>query len=164
VNHFVTGRLVKYTYGAIGCITFDASDPEHRQRSGKKQLSATGEFVLEMFAPILWKVSGSTSSSPELTSGIFQGTKVVETEEFSDMFLGTSPLPPTVAPKKLAVVRYKGELEKPQWVDIEPGQCDAPAITTRLLTHGDFEQTTTRPCAISWWMGRKSPASVSFLR
>ena len=62
VNHFVTGRLVKYTYGAMACVDFDGSNPEHRQRSGKKQLSATGEFVLEAFSPILLKVSGAQPS------------------------------------------------------------------------------------------------------
>jgi len=58
VNHFVTGRLVKYTYGTIACVDFDESDPEHRRRLEKKKMSATGEFVLETFTPILLKVSG----------------------------------------------------------------------------------------------------------
>jgi len=58
VNQFVTGRLVKYTYGALAHVDFDESDPEHRRRSGKKRLSATGEFLLEAFTPILLKVSG----------------------------------------------------------------------------------------------------------
>ena len=53
----MAGRLVKYTYGVIACTGFDPLDPEHRQRSAKKQLSATGNFVLEAFAPILLKVS-----------------------------------------------------------------------------------------------------------
>lgn len=58
VNHFVTGRLVKYTYGAIACAGFDQLDPEHRRRSEKKRLTMTGEFILEVFTPILLKVSG----------------------------------------------------------------------------------------------------------
>ena len=56
VNQIVTGRLVKYTYGAITCVDFDESDPEHRRRSEKKQLTATGGFALEVFTPILLRV------------------------------------------------------------------------------------------------------------
>ena len=46
-----------------------------------------------------------------------------DTEEFRNDFVGMSPFPPGVAPKKLGVVRYKGKLAHPQWVDLEPGQC-----------------------------------------
>jgi len=65
LDHFVTDRIAKYTYGAIAHISFDASDPEHRRRSRKKGLSATGEFVLEAFVPILLKVSNG-QPAPEL--------------------------------------------------------------------------------------------------
>ena len=85
-----------------------------------------------------------------------------DTEEFCDKFVGMSTLPPGAAPEKLAVVRYKGKLERPQWVDVEPGQCDVFATTGGWLTRGDHEQTTTRPRVVSWWMRRKSRASVSF--
>ena len=46
-----------------------------------------------------------------------------DTEEFRNDFVGMSPLPPGVAPEKVGVVRYKGKLEHPQWVDLELGQC-----------------------------------------
>jgi hypothetical protein len=91
----------------------------------------------------------SISPPAELTSGVFQGTKVSDTEEFCDSFVGTSPFPPGVVPKKLGVVRYKGELEHPQWVDLEPGQCDISAVTGRSLIRDGFEQTTMRPCVMS---------------
>jgi hypothetical protein len=64
LNHFVTGRLVRYTYGAIAGIEFDNSDPEHRRRWRKKRLSPTGEFLLEAFTPILFKVKRVQSVSP----------------------------------------------------------------------------------------------------
>ena len=50
-------RFVSHTYGAISCIDFDSSDPEHRQRSAKKRLRPIGGFGLEAFTPILFKVS-----------------------------------------------------------------------------------------------------------
>jgi hypothetical protein len=44
-----------------------------------------------------------------------------------------------MAPKKLAVIRYKGKLEQPQWVDLEPGQFGTSAVTGGLLNHDNFE-------------------------
>lgn len=59
-----------------------------------------------------------------------------DTEEFSEAFAGTSAISPReVESGKLAVVRYKGKREKPQWVDLEPGRCAAhnQKIANRLL-------------------------------
>jgi len=105
LNRFVTGRLARYTYGAIACVDFDRSDPEHRRRSKKKKMGVAGEFILEAFSPILIK-----------------GTRVSDdTEEFSDTFAATSRLPPCMfGVRKLPITRYKGKREKPQWVDLEP--------------------------------------------
>ena len=73
---------------------------------------------------------------------------MADTEEFRKGIVGTSRLPPGVVPKKLAAIRYKGKLDQPQWVDLEPGQCDVPVLTERSLIRGHSEQTTTRPCVI----------------
>lgn len=64
LNHFVDHRLVKYTFGTIAWTTFDASNPEHCQRSARKKLGPIGKFVLEVFAPILFKVSNAQLLSP----------------------------------------------------------------------------------------------------
>jgi len=73
---------------------------------------------------------------------------VSDTEEFSDKFVCMGPFPPGLAPKKLAVVRYTGKLEHPQWVDLEPGQCVVFTMTEGSLTCGDHEQTTMRLCVM----------------
>ena len=57
LDRIVTGRLVKYTYGAMAWVDFDILNPEHRRRSEKKQLGAAGDLILETFVPILSKVS-----------------------------------------------------------------------------------------------------------
>jgi len=88
---------------------------------------------------------------------------VSDTEEFSHNFTGISPLPPSATREKLPVIRYKGKLEKPQWIDLEPGQRGRFTVTLRWLTHR-FEQKTTRSRVISWWMRRKSLTSVSSLQ
>jgi len=57
LHHFAVGRLVGYTYGTLSSIEYDPSDPEHRKRSHKKYLGMTGEFQLDMFSPIIYKVA-----------------------------------------------------------------------------------------------------------
>ena len=57
LNHFSASRMVECTYGALSTIGYDHSDPEHRDRSHKKYLGITGEFQLDIFSPILFKVA-----------------------------------------------------------------------------------------------------------
>ena len=58
LDHFVVGRILKYTYGTPASIDYDPSDPEHRRRAGKKYLGITGELQLDIFSPTLFKVTG----------------------------------------------------------------------------------------------------------
>jgi hypothetical protein len=57
LDHFVVGRIVRYTYGIPGFIPYDPSDSEHRKRSNKKYLGMTGDFQLDIFTPTLFKVA-----------------------------------------------------------------------------------------------------------
>ena len=58
LDHFVVGRLVRYTYGTLGSIDYNPSDAEHRKRAGQKYLAITGDIVLDIFSPTLFKVPG----------------------------------------------------------------------------------------------------------
>jgi hypothetical protein len=57
LDHFVVCRIVKWTYGAEGSISYDPFDPEHRKRSHKKYLGLTGDMQLDVFMPTLMKVA-----------------------------------------------------------------------------------------------------------
>jgi len=57
LDQFVVGRVVRYTYGTPTSVEYDHSDPEHRKRSHKRYLGITGEFQLDVFSPILFKVA-----------------------------------------------------------------------------------------------------------
>ena len=63
LDHFVVGRIVRYTYGTQGAIDYDPSDPEHRRRSHKKYLGIIGDIQLDAFSPILFKVVIPTFTS-----------------------------------------------------------------------------------------------------
>ena len=57
LGHFAVGRVAKYTYGTTSSVGYDHSDPEHRKRSHKRYLGITGEFQLDVFSPVLFKVA-----------------------------------------------------------------------------------------------------------
>jgi len=57
LDHVFVGRVVRYTYGILNSIKYDHSDPEHRKRSHKKYLGTTGEFQLDVFSLIVFKVA-----------------------------------------------------------------------------------------------------------
>ena len=52
-----------------------------------------------------------------------------ETEEFSGDFVSIGHFPPGIVPRKLGVIRYKGEREEPEWMDLEPGQYTISTVT-----------------------------------
>lgn len=56
LDHFVVGRIVRYTYGTPASVMFDPSDPEHRKRAHKMFLGITGQFQLDTFGATLFKV------------------------------------------------------------------------------------------------------------
>lgn len=58
LDRFVTGRIVKHTYGTPSTVEFNPSDPEHCERSDMKYSMITGRVVLDIFTPILLSVSG----------------------------------------------------------------------------------------------------------
>jgi len=57
LDHFVVGRIVRYTYGTPGSVEYDPSDAEHRKRAHKKYLAITGDIQLDIFNPTLFKVA-----------------------------------------------------------------------------------------------------------
>lgn len=57
LDHFVVGRIVKYTYGIPGAVMYNSSDPEHRKRAHKKYLGIAGRIQLDSFNPTLFKVT-----------------------------------------------------------------------------------------------------------
>ena len=61
LDHFVVGRLARYTYGLPGSVGYNSSDPEHRKRAYKKiqAIPGTGIYMLDIFRPTLLKVDVS---------------------------------------------------------------------------------------------------------
>jgi len=61
LDHFVVGRIIRYTYGTPASTLFDPSDPEHRKRKNKVFMGITGHLQLDVFSPTLFKVTNQSS-------------------------------------------------------------------------------------------------------
>ena len=66
LDHFVVGRIIRYTYGTPASVMFDSSDPEHCNRSDKIFLGITGQLQLDIFSPTLFKVNNQLSPSDRI--------------------------------------------------------------------------------------------------
>jgi len=62
VDHFVTGRISKFTYGVLCNIHYDSSNPEHAQRLHKSFINAMGErWIPGCFSTMLTRVRRTRS-------------------------------------------------------------------------------------------------------
>ncbi|KAF9650931.1 hypothetical protein BDM02DRAFT_3163995 [Thelephora ganbajun] len=105
VDHFVTGRISKFTYGVPCSITYNPFDPEHAQRAHKSFIDAMGERRIPGY----------------FTTMLSRGTKVLEDREIRYGFSWVSKGAPRqyVSPE---IVKYTGTLFAPEWVDTEQGR------------------------------------------
>ncbi|KAF9783757.1 hypothetical protein BJ322DRAFT_877685 [Thelephora terrestris] len=102
VDHFVTGRVSKFTYGVPCIIRYNPSDVEHSRRAHKLTTDAIGEkYVPDKFQTMLSR-----------------GTKVLEDREIRHAFyLESEGTPPQEASPR--IVKYTGSLVSPGWEDVE---------------------------------------------
>ena len=123
VDHFVAGRISKFTYGTPCHPSYDPTDPEHVRRAyklyvdpmGLKRVPGYFETMLSRVRVVIFPwLSG-------LNPVALQGTKVLEDREIRHGFCCTSK----GAPRKYVsteIVKYTGALAAPEWGDIEEGR------------------------------------------
>jgi len=106
LDHFVVGRIVRYTYGTPASTPYESSDPEHHKRAYKKYMGITGVLQLDIFAPSL-----------------FKGMRVSGTHELRDKISGIGMHPPAAGEtSEFTIFRYTGKSKNPQWMDEEPSK------------------------------------------
>jgi len=102
VDHFVTGRISKFTYGASGSILYQSFNPEHVRREHKSYLDAAGDRrIPDHFGAML-----------------LRGTKVLEDREVRSPYCYVTE----GAPQRQAyqsVLKYTGVGVAPEWMDVE---------------------------------------------
>jgi len=103
VDHFVTGRISKFTYGAPSRTVYEASNPEHTKRAHKAYIDPMGDK----------RIPGHFKTI------LSRGTRVLEDREIRQHFCSVSEnvLLHHVSPR---ITKYTGALVSPEWRDLEP--------------------------------------------
>ncbi|KAG6889537.1 hypothetical protein C0992_004796 [Termitomyces sp. T32_za158] len=106
IDHFVSARVAKYAYGVICSTHYDPADPEHRSRRRTVYTNAAGDRMIPGTYSIILPKATQVS---ELTTFKQAYYRVYETEEEVNEVI------------KCNLLSYRGTLETPRWIDMEPG-------------------------------------------
>jgi len=105
VDHFVTARVSKFTYGVPCNVVYNSGNPEHAKRAHKLYTNEMGER----------RIPGG------FTTMLSRGTKILEDREIRHSFCRSSDGTP---PKQASpsIDKYTGSLASPEWADVEEGK------------------------------------------
>ena len=121
IDHLVSTRVAKLTYGLPCHVTFDSSQSDHVSRKHTKFRDLDGKWCLpNAFSPILKKVllSCDCNTKPDT----FQGTQVSEEREFRSDFFTLEESAADCSSISDHISAYRGSLSDPCWMDIESGE------------------------------------------
>ncbi|KAF9231965.1 hypothetical protein BU15DRAFT_55561 [Melanogaster broomeanus] len=120
IDHLVSSRVAKFTYGTECSVPYNAFDTEHRARQKSIYRGPSGQLALpNAFGSILTK-----------------GTRVSEKEEFEEAFAIRRTSQPACNTIEVDITSYRGSLAQPTWMDVERDQfstlCTVRADTSKL--------------------------------
>jgi hypothetical protein len=104
LDHRVSVRVAKKTYGVACNTVFDPTDPEHIARSHTLYIGPSGhQYIRHKFTNILSK-----------------GTRVSEDKEFRRDYVHTRSVVDELSAISADIESYQGALQEPRWTDTEP--------------------------------------------
>lgn len=120
LDHRVSARVAKFTYGTRCAVAFDRNDEEHLRRASSAIPRPSGRTVIpNAFSAILCK-----------------GIAVSETKEFRKDFIVECAERNTCDTIATEIVCYRGNSRNPRWADSEPAMfsnlCTVHADTSRV--------------------------------
>ncbi|KAG1856935.1 hypothetical protein C8R48DRAFT_718351 [Suillus tomentosus] len=126
IDHLVSSRVARVTYGIECKRQYNFQDPEHLARQHKAVIDVDGKtYIHEQFESILLK-----------------GTQVSEQREFRKPFFATRKSLAECKSYSTDIMCYKGALREPQWLDTERS-----SFATLCTIHADLRKLsrTLRP-------------------
>ncbi|KAG2043940.1 hypothetical protein BDR03DRAFT_940307 [Suillus americanus] len=126
IDHLVSSRVARATYGIECNIPYNFLSPEHQARQHKTFIDVTGGLrIPDHFQSILLK-----------------GTQVSELREFRKSFYTTRTSLTACKSASTDIMCYKGALQEPQWLDVERS-----SFSTLCTIHADLSELsrTLRP-------------------
>jgi len=122
IDHFVTNRVAKYSYGTDADLPYDPSDTEHTSRPRSIYTDLTGRKKIRgSFDVVLPKVEAVNLLLLELLLMLrhVKNTRVSETEEFRRTYHIKSLRPSNLNTISQGIMCFKGCREDPRWLDEE---------------------------------------------
>ncbi|KAM6497399.1 hypothetical protein JOM56_007872 [Amanita muscaria] len=108
LDHYVTARVSKYSYGLMINVPFDPMDPEHARRSSAMFMQADGNYYIPCAFSTILKKDTEVSEQTRFR----QSYMVLSTPEKFSRWTGS---------KAVTLKCYRGEAESPpEWTDLEP--------------------------------------------
>ncbi|EIW80683.1 hypothetical protein CONPUDRAFT_154696 [Coniophora puteana RWD-64-598 SS2] len=101
LDHLVSSRAARATYGVEVVVTYDPSKPDHRERQDRSYVDFTG----------------ATCLSGAFTAILLKGTRVSETQEFKRTYRLTTAILQRLKSSEVAITVYRGDKENPQWIN-----------------------------------------------
>ncbi|KIJ08851.1 hypothetical protein PAXINDRAFT_88280 [Paxillus involutus ATCC 200175] len=122
IDHLVTSRTSRFTYGVECCHFYDPSLAEHREREQARFSDPSGNIMLpKVFFSILIK-----------------GIQVSEQQEFRQTFFIKRALASEFISVEVPILAYRGSLLRPTWMDMEAASftkmCTVIADTSELIS------------------------------
>ncbi|KZP02654.1 hypothetical protein FIBSPDRAFT_770389, partial [Athelia psychrophila] len=119
LDHRVSARVAKKTYGLSTYNTFEPGDVQHRLRAHKQFTNAVGDICLgDIFSIILPKE-----------------TRVSENKEFRKSYCRRSSNKVGLRAVKENIRCYHGSSLQPKWIDTEPGEFPALCVVEADTSH-----------------------------
>jgi len=102
IDHIVTGRISKFTYGVPCTVVYRPSDSEHVKRQHRVYTDIEGDKCL----------------SDGFTTMLSKGTKVLENREIrTSMYVVREGAPAKEVTAR--IIKYDGSQRSPRWMDVE---------------------------------------------
>jgi len=117
LDHRVTTRVSKYTFGVRCGKPFDPDDPEHVERESSKYRSASG----------IWYIPNAFETI------LPRKTQVSESKEFRRSLVRSSKRRESLRTVSSRILCYRGELETPKWIETEPEKYTVMCTITAQL-------------------------------
>ena len=129
LQHFVTVRVVRWTYGTRGTKPYDPTISEYLQRRASIQEDPSGQLRLPYgFFEMLCKVSSPCVVHDHYLTlqRLLQGSRITKNQvirlgfyrEYTRLEVRQNSLPKT---SSTTITVYRGEEQHPGWTDTEPG-------------------------------------------
>jgi len=120
LDHSVSSRVARWTYG-IECLQYyDISNPQHLLRSATTVIWPSGvKMVPNGFSPILVKVSFNNDERRLSFDPVIKGTQVSEAKEFTRSYLRERRNVTDYESNESDIICYRGTSPDPQWMDTE---------------------------------------------